>query len=135
MVRTLIEPDQDLILEIQKPSGEIKELILKPGNRENYRLGIVQSITGDQKNMVLSVDPESNQGNPVLHEGDILLAVNDIPFSDPQSAFEIAQSSGEQVKVRVIRTGQELELDVKTTLYNDPIPDGIFLLSQELQAI
>lgn len=126
MVRTLVEPDQDLILEIQKPSGERKELILKPGNQDNYRLGIVQSITGDQKNMVLSVDPESNQGNPVLQEGDILLTVNDIPFSDPQSAFEIAQSSGEQVKVKVNRSGQELELAVKTTLYNDPIPDGIF---------
>ena len=94
--------------------------------QDNYRLGIVQGITGDNKNVVLHVEPDSNQGNPVIEVGDKILSVNNIPFSDSAATELIFQSKNETLHLVLLRDGKEITVDVKTTLYHDPVDDGIY---------
>ncbi|MGI6580000.1 MAG: RIP metalloprotease RseP [Saccharofermentanales bacterium] len=126
VAKSLIDPRETIYLEIKKTNGKQETLELKPKTRAGYRLGIVQGITGDNKNVVLQVEPDSNQGNPVLKIGDKILSVNGIPFSDSAAADLIFQSKGETLHLTLLREGKEITVDSKTTLYHDPVDDGIY---------
>ncbi|NLJ70451.1 MAG: RIP metalloprotease RseP [Clostridiaceae bacterium] len=126
VVKSLINPQETIFLEIKKPDGQQETLELEPRTQDNYRLGIIQGITGENENVVLHVEPDSNQGNPVIEIGDKLLFVNDIPFSDSAATDLISRSKGDVVHLTLMRDGKEIKLDVRTTLYHDPVDDGIY---------
>ncbi|HHU54148.1 MAG TPA: RIP metalloprotease RseP [Clostridiaceae bacterium] len=126
VARSLINPQETIFLEIEKSDGKQEILELKPKTQANYRLGIVQGISGENENVVLHVEPDSNQGNPVLEVGDKLLSVNGIPFSDSAATDLIFQSKGETMHLVLLRDGKEMTVDMKTTLYQDPVDAGIY---------
>ncbi|HHT23935.1 MAG TPA: RIP metalloprotease RseP [Clostridiaceae bacterium] len=126
VARSFINPQETIFLEIIKPDGKQETLELKPRTQANYRLGIVQGITGKNENVVLHVEPDSNHGNPVLEVGDKILSVNGIPFSDRAATDLVFQSKGETLHLTLLRDGKEIAVDTKTTLYHDPVNDGIY---------
>lgn len=128
VARSLIKPQETIFLDIKKSDGKQETLVLEPKTQTNYRLGIIQGITGNNENMVLYVEPDSNQGNPVIKVGDKILSVNDIPFSDSAATDLIHDSKGETLHLNLIRDGKEISVDVKTTLYHDPVDDGIYFV-------
>lgn len=127
MIQAFADPRDNIEIEAQTAEGQKKTVILKPQFVDRYRMGITQQISDNNEFTVLYVDPESNQGNPVLKEGDKLLEINHIPYQQTERISEILkQDQSTDLTVKVERDGQILELEMVTTLYHDPLPDGIY---------
>ena len=97
-------------------SGELYEITLVPELITQYRLGITFTNQEDQQDgrHIISVDAGSNDGNPVLKEGDILLSVNDIAASTDSTEFTnaVRNSGGAPLTIKLIRDGKEMEIEM-----------------------
>lgn len=120
--------DQRMELEIRKEDGSVRTIVLDPILQDRYRLGItVFSELQQDGGVVESVDPQSNQGNPVLEPGDILLAANGVAYSDA-AAFrqEVQQADGQVLTLSIIRNGSKQQVEMIATHYRESMPRGIF---------
>ncbi len=102
-----------------------RDVVLTPMRTTTYRLGVTVDLSGAQP-VITAVDAESNNGNPVLRPGDVLLAVNDVPYADVDAfAAELADSRGASVAVRIERGQQETVVDMHPVLMELYNPQGI----------
>lgn len=117
--------NQDLILEVKKADGSVERIVMAPEIAETrWMIGIsAREIAADQYEIV-TVDPKSNQGSPVLQEKDRVLSVEGIPYGDSESIRElVADRAGSTVAVEIIRNGEPMTIETKPTkldLYRDP---------------
>ncbi|HZJ69105.1 MAG TPA: RIP metalloprotease RseP, partial [Candidatus Eisenbacteria bacterium] len=127
MIQAFLDPEETINLTIESKTGQEKHFSLQPRTEEKYRLGISQGISAENNNVVIEVDPNSNQAEPVLEVGDKILSINGVPFSDQESiAKEISQAESQKLSLTVLRDGEAIELSMVTTLYNDPVSHGLF---------
>ena len=112
-------------------TGERYTAALTPKIAKKYRLGFTYSGGTDENGgyTILEVDPASNEGSPVLEIGDSILSVNDIPVTDPDFSMAIAESRGEDLRVRLIRDQVDMEVKMRATAFDTGNPRGISLLS------
>ncbi len=125
--KTFTDPNKVIEIEILDKNHQKKLIQLEPKTLEQYRMGIVQGISNDHEMVVIEVDPESNQGNPVLQEGDILLEMNGIPYSDTEKIKNILDPSKSQhLELKVKRAGEIIALNMQTSKFTDIVPDGLY---------
>ncbi len=109
--------DRPVTLTVVSPdSGQKRDVVLSPEKMSAYRLGITVDLTTDQP-VVSAVDPVSNNNNPVLLKGDVLLSVNGVSYED-QIGFAAAVngSKGDSVTVQVIRDGVPMDIEMHPVL-------------------
>ena len=109
-----------LSLRVQPADGSpAKTVNLVPASSKTYRLGITtQNTAVDGGLPIVSVDPASNGGAPVLVAGDILLTVNGVDASDRTKLTAAVQAgSGQVLTVVVKRAGVDTTLTMKATEY------------------
>ena len=125
--------DEPMTLLVRRSSGEKETVVLEPEWRESYRLGITIQMSQDQTSAVVNeVDPESNQGQPVLQPGDTLLAVNGVPFEETaRFNEEIAQSGHQPLEIDIVRDGEHKTVTMTASQYLDPVPRGIYFESSQ----
>lgn len=121
------------VLRVRHPDGSISELNLPYTCSEQYRLGITYTPRDDGRLIIQYVDPQSNDGSPVLEVGDELLSINGISVQDAQ-AFQAAIADGStepSVELRILRRGREQTLQMKVTLIRSAEPLGYTLRPSE----
>lgn len=109
----------------EKPNGERHEVIIRPEAQDVLRLGISYSTDPDSLYEIVYVDPASNGGDPVLHEGDKLIALNGASIADDTAYNRVMSqitSARQIVTVSVDRDGQRLDLPMTLTEYHDVEP-------------
>ena len=109
--------DAAVELELRSDDGTTRTATLEPVWRDAWRLGI--SIRSDESLGIVieTVDPESNDGNPVLKPGDILLAANGVTADDLTTfARSIEENAGSPVTMTIIRDGTEQTVTTMPTL-------------------
>jgi regulator of sigma E protease len=123
-----VSQDQVMELEVRKPDGSLEKVRLEPVLQDRYRLGItIFAETGNEGARIESVDPQSNQGNPVLKPGDILISANGVPYSDAAAFRNAVQEAAKQpIRLSVIRDGKTLELEMKASHYSEYMPRGVY---------
>ncbi|MGI6325601.1 MAG: RIP metalloprotease RseP [Saccharofermentanales bacterium] len=122
--------DQPMQLRLRSPDGSIRETTLVPVAVDGYRLGITVDLSGaDAGVRISSVDEKSNNGNPVLRVGDILLSVNGVPYGHDDFVQTVEDSAGGPLCVLVKRDGQNLELEMAATQYRYHLSRGIYFES------
>jgi len=121
-----LSPDEPVELELKSPDGSIRTVVLEPMYRDVYRLGITIRQQDDGTIVIESVEPDSNQGNPVLKPGDILISAGGVSAQD-MAAFSkaVEASAGRPIEVRIIRDGREMTVQTVPTLYHDWVDRGI----------
>lgn len=126
-----IKYETPIVLTVKDSGGQTREAVLQPDYVKRYRLGINILYDATKKTATIEeVDATSNQGSPVLKAGDVLLAVNGIPYGDNKFSASIDASGGQPIKVSVLRDGQPAELTMVATSYNDPVARGVYFKSQ-----
>lgn len=132
-VEMFLGEDDKVSLDIETIDGIEKSIELIPRTVEQYRLGITVSaelVNGGA--VVNTVDADSNNGAPVLQEGDVLLAADGAPYSDSEAFKQAVQdSAGQPFAISVLRDGKEIELTMAATKYNDRLPDGIYFSTSD----
>ena len=125
--------DQPMELAVIDEQGQERTILMQPQWQENYRLGITIQLEPGQEGAVINeVDPESNQGSPVLQSGDILLSANAVPYADRQDFNEVIQNSGGQpLEIGILRDGEPMTVSMSPTRYNDPLPRGVYFQTQD----
>ena len=126
-----IKYETPIALTVRKPDGQKRNVALQPAFIKRYRLGINILYDAAQKTATIQeVDESSNQGNPVLKTGDILLSVNGVPYGSDNFSASIDASGGQPISVSVMRDGKATDLTMVATSYNDPVARGIYFKSQ-----
>ncbi len=127
-VEMFLDAEDIVTLEVESADGSEKIIELIPRTVEQYRLGITVSAEVDNGGAVVnSVDTDSNNGAPVLQVGDVLIAADGAPYSDAAAFKQAVQASaGQPFTITVLRNGEELDLQMTATRYNDRLPDGIY---------
>lgn len=120
--------EQPITLKIRSDEGAVRTAVLSPVLETRYRLGVtVEPELSAQGAVVAAVDQDSNNGQPVLQAGDILIAVNDIAYLDTEGFREaVQQSSGNPLILTILRKGQELAVPMVATRYDESLPRGIW---------
>ena len=74
-------PPEDAVTLTVETAGtrEMRDVVLNPVKSSTYRLGVTVDLGGEQP-VIMEVDPASNDGNPVLIKGDVLVSVNGVPY-------------------------------------------------------
>ena len=110
-------------------TGDKYEVVLTPEISEQYMLGITHYADLDENDgwKVMDVDASQNQGNPVIKPGDSVLSVNDVPVSDPNISDLVRNSNGEILKIRLIRGGEEMTVEMVATMIKSANLRGIYL--------
>jgi len=122
-----IAQDKPVSLEVKAADGTVRTVMLQPRKIDRYRLGIsIQPVAGQKGVKISEVDEASNNGQPVLQSGDILLAVNGIAYEDQAFAQTIETSAGQPITVTVSRDGQTIDLTMVATEYQDAVVRGIY---------
>ncbi len=126
----MLAEDQPLQLLLEGPGRSRRTVTLQPAWKEAYRLGITVQGQADGHIMVDSVDPESNDGQPVLEAGDILLTADGVSTQD-MAAFSqaVEASAGQPLQLTLIRGGAELQVTMRASRYRDPIDRGLVFVS------
>ncbi|HHU07189.1 MAG TPA: RIP metalloprotease RseP [Clostridiaceae bacterium] len=125
MATMFTQSDEDLVLEVKKANGEVKHIVMEPEVAETrWMVGIVAAERSDGDFEIVSVDPMSNQGNPVLQVGDIVLTIDNIAYGEGDQIRElIAEKAGGVVEVSVVRDGQSMSIETSPTqldVYRNP---------------
>lgn len=123
--------DKTVDLTVRSSDGTVRDVSLVPVMVEGYRLGITIEQTLQQGGAVVAaVDAKSNNSQPVLQVGDIVLAANDVAYTD-LAAFraELDASAGQPLKITVIRGGQRQDLTMVGTHYQQAMARGIWFAS------
>lgn len=121
------EPDRWTV-RVRKPSGETHDVIMdaKEGPPQ-VMIGMTYLQEGDRY-VVQSVLPESNNGRPVLREGDVLLSVNGVPFDQSEKVSAIiAASEGTPLAIEVLRHDVPQTVETVPLAIRQPMPLGITL--------
>ncbi len=127
------DPAAPLELTVRGTDNAVRKVAIKPIYLKNYRLGVqVKPETQQGGGVVNTVDASSNGGNPVLQPEDILLAANGAPYSDREAfSAAVAATAGKPFIITVIRQGQQLDLTMSATEYNDLLPRGVYFTSSK----
>jgi regulator of sigma E protease len=131
-VELFTPPDQPVELRVAAPDGGQRTVVLKPARTEEYRLGVM--IEPEQQGegaVIAEVEPNSNNGRPLLQAGDVLLAVNGIPYSESE-AFRAAiqDSAGQPLTVDILRQGKPLQVTMVATRTETNVPRGVWFATQ-----
>ena len=119
--------DEAMVLRVMDKNGAVRETVLQPVFVDRYRLGIsISQPSSGPGVLISSVDAKSNNENPVLRAGDVLLAVNGILYEDPAFSRTVEESAGSPISVSVARDGETIDLFMVATQYRDAIPRGIY---------
>jgi len=110
-------------------TGDKYEVVLTPEITEQYMLGITHYADLDENDgwKVMEVSESQNQGNPVIKPGDSVLSVNDVPVTDPNITDLVRNSKGETLKIRLIRGGEEMTVEMVATMIKSANLRGIYL--------
>ena len=110
-------------------TGDKYEVVLTPEITEQYMLGITHYADLDENDgwKVMEVSESQNQGNPVIKPGDSVLSVNDVPVTDPNISDLVRNSKGETLKIRLIRGGEEMTVEMVATMIKSANLRGIYL--------
>ena len=133
----------DLSYELDKPAntdpvkvtlrsaktGEKYEVDLVPTISDQYMLGITHYSQLDENNgwKISDVDPNQNNGNPVIKKGDSVLTVNGVAVSDEKISNVVSDSKGEPIVVTLIRDGQEMSVEMRAIRVKSANYRGIYL--------
>lgn len=124
--------DQPMTLTIEKADGQRRELVLEPRFETNDRLGVTVRLTDEDQAVIETVDPASNQNQPVLQAGDQLLSVDGVPYADAAGFSQAIQDAdGQPIRVEVLRDGQTQVIEMVATRYEDAIPRGVYFASSQ----
>ena len=96
-------------------TGKRYDITLEPEMFLQYRLDITRKLQLDEHGgmPVTEVRSTSNRGEPVLKAGDSILSVNDILAVDDDAFAETVRNSGGDIlKLKIIRDGNEMELEM-----------------------
>ncbi len=125
--QAFMNPKSDINIEVLDQHNQSKTYTLKPKTIERYRLGISQTMAENSQVTVAEVDPLSNEGNPVLEVGDILLSINGIDYLNTEEINKILTPDKQQdLEIKVNRQGKEITVNMKTTMFEDVLPTGIY---------
>lgn len=129
----LMPPDRKSEVVTLSPDGTKNKYTLVPEKRTGYRLGItIEFVNEAQAWRILDVDPESNEGSPVIREGDIIFEVEGVPTSDREGASSmIDKSRGEPVSVLLERNGEQITVETVPMLHEYYTPIGVFFEQDE----
>ncbi len=110
-------------------TGDKYEVVLTPEITEQYMLGITHYADLDENDgwKVMEVSESQNHGNPVIKPGDSVLSVNDVPVTDPNITDLVRNSKGETLKIRLIRGGEEMTVEMVATMIKSANLRGIYL--------
>ncbi len=119
--------DQPLDLIVKDSTGQKRSLRLEPAWRDAWRLGIRIRADENQEIVIDEVEADSNNGQPVLKAGDILISANGVPAQD-LAAFSqaVSDTAGAPLTIRVRRDGQEEDLVMQAMVYQDLVEQGIY---------
>ncbi|HBP38642.1 MAG TPA: RIP metalloprotease RseP [Clostridiales bacterium] len=123
-----VAADDPLEMQVRGADGAKRTVVLQPVMKLRYRLGITVHADAAQKGAVIeAVDAASNLGQPVLQAGDILLAVNDIPYEDGAAfAAAVQASAGQPIELTVTRAGETIKLSMVATQYEELLTRGVY---------
>ncbi|NCA99516.1 MAG: RIP metalloprotease RseP [Clostridia bacterium] len=131
----LFTPAGESIELVVKSTGQgQRTVILQPTVTERYRLGVtIEPELSGEGAIIAEVDSGSNLGQPVLATGDVLLAVNDVPYSDTEAFRDAVQASaGQALSVSILRNGQPQTVEMVAIQTQVSLPRGIwFATSRE----
>lgn len=118
--------DDAVELVLRSEDGATRSATLEPAWRDAWRLGI--RIRSDETLGIVieTVEPDSNEGKPVLKPGDVLLAANGVSVDDMAAfARSVEDSAGSPVTITIIRDGTEQTVTMTPTLYHDVVDRGV----------
>ena len=120
--------DQPISLEVSGADGQRRPAVLAPKIEARYRLGVtVEPELHDQGAVVASVDETSNNGQPQLQIGDVLLAANGVGYLDTEGFRDAVQrSAGQPITVTILRNDQQQTLSMVATRYDEVLPRGVW---------
>ncbi len=127
VAQVMFLPPEDAVTLTVETAGtrEMRDVVLNPVKSSTYRLGVTVDLGGEQP-VIMEVDPASNDGNPVLIKGDVLVSVNGVPYEQSDAfAAEVEQSQGAEVTVRVVRDGVTEDIRMRPVLMEYYNPQGI----------
>jgi|LFRM01.1.fsa_nt_gb regulator of sigma E protease len=108
-------------------SGNKRELHLAPQKIEQTAIGITY-LDDNGHFIVQSVDPDSNQADPVLQAGDEMIAIEGIAFSDSERISKIIASSvGTPLTIELIRNGERMRVESAPSVITSDMPLGLYL--------
>lgn len=125
-----IDEKTSVTLMLQSEDGSQRTVILEPKQQAAYRLGIVIRRDDALGVVIESVEPDSNEGHPVLEAGDVLLAANGVSVNDMTAFSEaVEKSAGQPIDVLIQRDGRDMTVTMRATRYEDWIDRGIYFQS------
>ncbi len=110
-------------------TGEKYDVSLVPDISEQYMLGFSHYSELDANGgwTVTTVDSRQNNDSPVMKVNDSVLAVNDVPVTDPGFTDVVRNSNGEKLQVKIIRGGEEMTLEMNAIKVKTSNLRGIYL--------
>ena len=131
---TMTDPEDTLNVGFRSDeTGKKYSVLLVPEKITVYRIGIsYDPIKSDPSGWtIVAVDPRQNDGDPLIQIGDSILAINDIPVTDPAIQRVINGSVGMPLSVKLFRDGSEMLVDVKPFTEEVNLPRGFDLKQGE----
>lgn len=116
-----------------KEDGRKINYTLTPQKRQSYVLGItIERISENDFWKITSVGENSNNGNPVLKPGDIVLEVEGVSTKQwEQASSKIQESGGQKVLVKILRDNEEFIVETTPSLNTYYSPRGIYFKADE----
>ncbi len=120
--------DQPVTLTVRSQDEVLRTVTLTPKTEIRYRLGVTVEPQLQANGAVISaVDPASNNGQPVLLVGDVLLAAESVDYLNTEGFRDaVSQSGGNPIEVRVLRDGETMTLKMQATRYEEVLPRGVW---------
>ncbi len=116
-----VQEDEQVTVKYLDTNGVEKECTFVPQKVQKKMLGIIRDNRNPNEVLIVSVDPSSNNGQPVLQAGDVILEVNGQEVDGYTVSAAIDQADDPKIRLRVLRAGEELELTTlakETPAYN-----------------
>lgn len=113
---SFLAEDKSMLVQVVRPGVKEKmEFLLNPVKKFIYRLGVTTQIDPTTKQWkIISVDADSNGGNPTLKPNDVLVSINGVATTDQAKASaQVSGSEGKTVTILLLRNG--IETTVETT--------------------
>lgn len=135
MEMSFIPEENQALVKLKDPkTKEIRDVTMIPEKKTGYFLGITINMQEEEGGLlIIDVDPNSNEGSPVLKEGDILLDVEGFSMlkDNEKTSKIINDSKGNPVKVRILRDDKEIIVTPKPMIREHYSPRGIYFEPDE----